>query len=179
MIKFSVTWTGSPDTLIAHFAELPGVVMANVATKVQQLTGELEAQVRSNVTSGHPLYSKTGALLSSIGQTFEADALSAIGSVYSKGVEYAHIQEYGGATPPHEIDPVEATALRFLSKRSIGFRTGAVSGEVVFAQHVDHPGARMPERSFLRRSLAEMRVDIGTQIKQAALDALKREGYPI
>jgi len=31
----------------------------------------------------------------------------------------------------------------------------------------------------LRRSLAEMRVDIGTQIKQAALDALKREGYPI
>ena len=178
-MRFAVTWNRSPETLFAQFDALPGAVMANVAAKVQALTTQLEALVKSNLTAGTPLVEKTGALLHSIGMDFEADALGATGTVFSRGVPYAHIQEYGGTTPEHGIDPVNAKALRFLSRKSVEFKTGSSTGEVVFAQHVEHPGAAMPERSFLRRSLAEMRAEIGAQIKQAAIDALKREGYSI
>ena len=111
-MRFTVTWNRSPETLFAQFDALPGVVLANVAAKVQALTAQLEDLVKTNLTAGTPLVEKTGALLHSIGMDFEADALGATGTVFSRGVPYAHIQEYGGTTPEHGIDPVNAKALR-------------------------------------------------------------------
>jgi hypothetical protein len=43
-----------------------------------------------------------------------------------------------------------------------------MGGKDVFATIVHHPGSTMPERSFMRSSLAEMKDDIVSGIKEAA-----------
>ncbi len=59
---------------------------------------------------------------------------------------YAAIYEYGGQTAPHEIRPVNARALHFMA-----------GGGDVFAMVVHHPGSKIPQRSYMRSSLAELR----------------------
>ena len=48
-------------------------------------------------------------------------------------------------------------------------------GEEVFARVVHHPGSRIPERSYLRSSLAEMAGQIETEMKAAALEAIQAQ----
>jgi hypothetical protein len=50
-----------------------------------------------------------------------------------------------------------------------------VGGKQVFAKIVHHPGSVMPERSFMRSSLAEMRPEIIDGLRQAAVDAMRGE----
>ena len=78
----------------------------------------------------------------------------------SAGVAYAAIQEFGGKTSAHEITPTKAQALAFV-----------VGGDMRFARRVQHPGSNMPERSFLRSSLAELAGEIESQLAAAAGDA--------
>jgi hypothetical protein len=58
-------------------------------------------------------------------------------------VPYGAIQEYGGTTRAHLIQAKNAKALAF-----------TVGGGLRFARRVQHPGSRIPERSFLRSALA-------------------------
>jgi hypothetical protein len=39
-----------------------------------------------------------------------------------------------------------------------------LGGKVVFAKRVNHPGSRMPERSFLRSALYDMESEITRQL---------------
>jgi hypothetical protein len=57
--------------------------------------------------------------------------------------------EFGGIIPPHEIVPDKARALAFL-----------VGGKQAFAARVNLPAVTVPERSYLRASLAEMADEI-------------------
>ena len=45
----------------------------------------------------------------------------------------------------------------------------------VFARIVHHPGSHIPERSYLRSSLAEMADQIETEMKAAVIDALRSQ----
>jgi phage gpG-like protein len=83
-----------------------------------------------------------------------------VGSVFSSGdVKYAAIHEFGGQTAPHLIVPKKAQALAFMGK----------SGNQVFARQVNHPGSKMPERSFLRSALNDMSGEIQRGMKQAVI----------
>lgn len=124
-------------------------------------TKELAARVRQKL-SGEVLHIRSGALLRSIRSEMHEDASSVWGKVYSEGVVYAGIHEYGGVTSPHEIRPKNAKALHFF-----------VGGDEVFAQVVHHPGSRMPERSYLRSSLAEMHDKIVRDIENAVQEEIK------
>lgn len=116
---------------------------------------ELAATVRAKL-SGPVLKVRSGRLLGSIRTEMVEDATSIYGRVYSRGVPYAAIHEYGGQTKPHVIRPVRAQMLRFM-----------VGGKVVFAKSVNHPGSKIPERSYLRSSLAELRAKLEADIFQA------------
>jgi hypothetical protein len=48
----------------------------------------------------------------------------------------------------------------------------SAGGSQVFARSVHHPGSTIPARSYLGSSLAEMRDDIESGLKQAVLEAL-------
>lgn len=100
---------------------------------------------------------KTGALAGSIGVTI--DDLSADVSVriaLSADVKYAAIHEFGGTIPPHQIVPNKAKALAF-----------AIGGKQVLAARVQISTVTMPERSYMRSSLAEMADEIREGLSEA------------
>ncbi|HLY78343.1 MAG TPA: hypothetical protein VKQ70_03145 [Caulobacteraceae bacterium] len=163
----SVTLTGA-DELGAALDGLPPVVQAAIAAKSAALADQLLGLVRQKL-GGEVLQPRTGALAASIGVK-GPDIVDAtvVTTVFSAGdLKYAAIQEYGGVTGPHEILPSRAKALAFLA-----------GGEQVFARVVHHPGSRIPERSYLRASLAEMAAQIEAEMKAAVIDAAQQQMGP-
>jgi phage gpG-like protein len=157
----TVTLAGA-DTLNERLEALPAAVQAVVRAKAADLAQRLRAHVVNDKLSGHVLRSRTGALRASIGAdvTVEGDTVQA--RVFSSGeVKYARIQEYGGRTGAHDIIPNKAKALAFL-----------MGGRTVFAAIVHHPGSTIPERSYLRSSLADMASVIADELKAAVAGAL-------
>jgi phage gpG-like protein len=160
----SVTLTGA-DKLGAKLDDLSPAVLAAVAAKSAALADQLLGLVRQKL-SGAVLKPRTGALAASIG--VEGPAIvgdAVVTTVFSGGdLKYAAIQEYGGVTAAHDILPSRAKALAFLA-----------GGEQVFARIVHHPGSHIPERSYLRASLAEMAAQIEAEMKAAAIDAAQAQ----
>jgi phage gpG-like protein len=159
----SVTLTGA-DALDSQLDALPAAVTAVVAAKSAALAGQLLERARQKL-SGAVLQPRSGALAASLGvdgPTLTADAV--VTTIFAGGdLKYAAIQEYGGVTSPHDILPSRAKALAFMTS----------AGEV-FAKLVHHPGSRIPERSYLRSSLADMAETIDAEMKAAVLDALRQ-----
>ena len=158
----NVTLTGDKE-LIARLDAMPDKVRRALVTKVTALSLKLEAHVKQDKLSGQVLNVRTGALRRSIFSTVDTGVTTVRGKVASSGdVKYAGIHEFGGTTPPHEIVPVKATVLSFM-----------IGGKRVFARRVQHPGSRMPERSFLRSALADMAGEITTGLTDAVRQGLK------
>jgi hypothetical protein len=157
----TVTLVGA-DALIDHFESLPAAVQATVRAKAANLAERLRAHVVDDKLSGQVLRSKTGALAASIGAEVTHDGDRIIARVFSSGdVKYARIQEYGGRTPAHDIVPNKARVLAFIA-----------GGRTVFSTIVHHPGSTIPERSYLRSSLADMAGVITEELGAAVSDAL-------
>jgi len=160
----TVTLTGADD-LGARLDGLPPVVLAAIAAKSADLADQLLTRIRQKL-GGEVLKSRTGALAASIGvEGPDIVGDKVVTTVFSGGdLKYAAIQEYGGVTRPHDILPSRAKALAFMA-----------GGEQVFARIVHHPGSHIPERSYLRSSLAEMADQIETEMKAAVLDAAREQ----
>jgi phage gpG-like protein len=108
------------------------------------------------------LNQKSGALARSIVATMSDDAAHVAVSIASMDIKYAAIHEYGGTIPPHQIVPDKAKALAFL-----------VGGKLAFAARVNLPASAMPERSYMRSSLAEMADEIRDGLSEAVFDSLQ------
>ena len=75
-------------------------------------------------------------------------------------MKYAAIQEYGGKTSAHEILPAKGDVLAFV-----------IGGVQHFARRVEHPGSLIPERSYLRSALDDMKDEILASLTDAATQA--------
>jgi hypothetical protein len=64
--------------------------------------------------------------------------------------------------PPHEIVPDKAKALAFV-----------LGGREMFAARVNLPAVTMPERSYMRSSLAEMADDIAEPMTDVVVEAMQ------
>ena len=145
----NITLAGD-DALQARLDAFPAALADGLAVKAQALSEALADKVRNEKLSGEVLNARSGALRGSIGAEVASDGEAVSASVGSYGdVKYAAIQEYGGKTGAHEILPDKAKALAFLA-----------GGAMRFAVRVEHPGSVIPERSYLRSSLAEMSAEI-------------------
>ena len=148
----------------ARLEAYPPALTAALNAKATELAAALVDLVQNDKLSGAVLNVRSGALRNSIVASISADADDVVASVDSTGdVKYAAIQEYGGKTSAHEILPVKAQALAFVA-----------GGAQRFARRVEHPGSLIPERSYLRSSLDDMRDDILDPLADAAADALER-----
>jgi phage gpG-like protein len=150
------------DDYSASLAGMPDRVRQALSSKANVLAVALEAKIQQKL-SGGVLNTRSGALASSIIATVDessADVAVRIGT--SGDVKYAAIQEFGGTIPPHEIVPDKAKALAF-----------AVGGKQVFTARVNLPAVTMPERSYLRSSLAEMAGEITEDLTQAVVEAIR------
>ena len=122
----------------------------------------LESHIKADKLSGQVLNVRTGNLRRSIfsGVEDNGDTIE-IWAKQSGDVKYGAIHEFGGKTAAHEILPVKAKALHFI-----------VGGKEVFAKIVHHPGSVMPERSYMRSSLEDMKDTIIAGLKDAVLQEL-------
>jgi phage gpG-like protein len=150
------------DTASAALAVLPERVAAALAAKAGELAAALQAKIQQKL-SGEALRMRSGALAGSIGVTIEQSSAGVSVRLFtSPDVKYAAIHEFGGTIPPHQIVPDKAKALAFL-----------LGGKQVFAARVNLPAIAMPERSFMRTSLAEMAEDIRHEFGSAVSEAMQ------
>lgn len=151
----SVTVVGDKE-VITRFKAMPERVGQALRRAVTALALQLEGLVKQKLT-GQVLNVRTGALRRSIAHRVDAQRDRVVGHVFSSGdVRYAAIHEFGGKTPAHDIVPNKAQVLAFV-----------IGGRQIFARVVHHPGSVMPERSYLRSSLADMRHDIEERLAGA------------
>ena len=161
----NVTMTGDKE-LIVSFDEMPRSVNQALYIKIKELALKLEKLVKVGKLNGQVLNRVTGALARSIHNDVVRTSDSVMGHVFSSGdVKYAGIHEYGGTTSPHVILPKKAAVLAFMG----------AGGGMVFTRKVNHPGSRMPERSFLRSSLNDMSSEISLGMKEAVVRAIQQE----
>jgi phage gpG-like protein len=157
---FSIQVDGQQE-VVARFTSMPSKLHAALTKKIWTLAIELATRVRKKL-SGEVLQVRTGALRASINEDVQTTTNSVVARVYSSGdVKYAGIHEFGGVIPAHDTVPNKAKALAFI-----------MGGKQVFAKRVHIPDVHMPERSFLRSSLAEMKDQIIQGMRDAARDGL-------
>jgi len=150
------------DGASAALADMPERVRAALSAKANALAAELEAKIQQKL-AGTVLNARTGALAGSIIATIEDSSANVSVSIATSGdVKYAAIHEFGGTIPPHEIVPDKAKALAF-----------AIGGKQVFAARVNLPAVAMPERSYMRSSLAEMADAIREELAEAVVEAMR------
>jgi phage gpG-like protein len=160
---FALALEGLEETS-ARLNGYPAALQAALGAKAAELAAALTDLVKNDRLSGAVLNSRTGALRDSIATNVTADADGILASVGSEGdVKYAAIQEYGGKTSAHEILPAKADVLAFV-----------IGDAQHFARRVEHPGSLIPERSYLRSALADMKDEILTALADAATEAWER-----
>lgn len=154
----NITITGD-TALIARLNRMPDAIQRSLLRKVTALTFQLQALVKSKLTN-RVLNVRTGMLRDSIFRRVESTSTGVIGRVASSGnVKYAAIHEFGGVIPAHIVRPKTASVLAF-----------QIGGKTVFAKEVHIPAVRMPERSYMRSSLRDMR----TQIQEGLTEAVRQ-----
>lgn len=150
------------DKCSENFAAMPGRLREALSSKLGMLAAALESRIQQKL-SGAVLNQHSGALARSIAVTIDDGGTNIAARIGSAGsVKYAAIQEFGGTIPPHEILPNKARALAF-----------AFGGKQIFAARVNLPAVTMPDRSYLRSSLAEMKDEINEGLQQAMLEVLQ------
>jgi phage gpG-like protein len=135
-MNFNVTLIGDKQ-VVQRFSEMPMKVHQSLLAEITTLALNLQAHVVRDKLQGQVLNHVSGKLQSSINHDVDDNGSSIIGRVYSNNsVSYAGIHEFGGT-----------------------FRTRLGTGK-----GPPKPGGKamgeMPERSFMRSSLADYRQQI-------------------
>lgn len=165
MTILNITITGDAS-LIQGLGRLPSAINQALYQKILTLALKMERNVKVGKLNGQVLNRISGALSRSIQHEVVRTENSVLGKVFSSGdVKYAAIHEYGGVTAPHIIVPKKASVLAFMGS----------NGGMVFAKKVNHPGSKMPERSFLRSTLTDMSTEISLGMKDAVIRAIQKE----
>jgi phage gpG-like protein len=148
--------------LVERLNAMPSTVRVVLRRKVYMLALLLEAMVKEKL-SGPVLNVVSGALRRSITEEVTDNPEQISAKVYSSGdVKYAAIHEYGGVIHIPEIVPVKAKALHFV-----------IGAKDIFAMRVAAHDVHMPERSYMRSSLDQMRQEIVDGMRSAVLEGLR------
>lgn len=149
------------DEVVAKLQRAGSTAHQAIYKLVNELGLRLLAHVKADKLSDQVLHVRTGRLRRSINLQMTDNGSEVIASV-GTNVVYARIHEFGGKTSPHVIEAKNGKALRFES-----------NGMVYYRQRVNHPGSKMPERSFLRSSLEDMRAYIHERLAQGVANVMR------
>lgn len=163
----SVEVSGLQELIVRLQGEADGGMMRRVSDAVSWETKQLEAQVKQNIQN---LFQTPDRMLASISSEVEVGRGEVTGSVTASGLPYLKIQEFGGTVQTPEIVPVNAKVLAFMSSHKLQFGGlgNPQSTDMIFTKKTRAHPTDIPERSFMRRSLAERKADIITSIQLAA-----------
>jgi hypothetical protein len=155
--------------LKARLGAMSPAVQNRLRVFMARFTNEVRDQVKANIAER---FKSTGPLYQGVRSEQIEERDSITGRVYVEGVPYAAIQEYGGVTPPHVIEAVNGKALAFMSPASLGLSSGGGSNALVMVKKVNHPGSRIPERTYARLALVQMRGGFEDGIREVVSDGL-------
>lgn len=133
-------------------------VRDRVRTDVTRLTIQLQAKVKADKLSGQVLHVRTGRLRRSINALVRETPTSVVGQV-GTNVPYGTIHEYGGTV----------TVRAHMRQQTMVFGHPIVPITVAVAAHT----ATLPERSFLRSALREMRPQILATLRAGVAEATR------
>lgn len=168
MTTVSVAITGDA-ALISRLQAMPGKVHTSLLSKMHILSIALEAHITDEKLSGQVLNIVTGNLKRSVFQVVEDSKEVITATVASSSdVKYAAIHEFGGI-----IKHPGGTAYIYTGKWGDGavqFVSNAnATAEMPRTKPHDIP---MPERSFMRSSLSDMKEAIIAGLKQSLVEGL-------
>lgn len=166
---FTMRRTG--HDLTVTFGALPEKVRAEVAWELRMLTDLLREMVIGKL-SGEVLRAITGRLRGQVRSSLDVSGEVMVGRVYMDGdTTVAMVHEYGGQGP-YVIVPIKAQALAFVAggRGTLSGGPKTLAPGLVFAKRVNHPP--LPERSYLRSSLVQMKPTVETGFKTALARAL-------
>lgn len=157
MSFFEVTVRGDKE-LVAKLGAMPDRVRKELRREVNYLAIKMLIKIQGKLR-GPVLHYITGQLFRSIQQRVTETASSITARLFSAGdVKYAGIHEFGGTINIPEIRPVNALALKF-----------SVGGQEIFRKFARAHTVTMPERSFMRSSLDDMRQEIVEGMREAVM----------
>ncbi len=158
-----LTVTVDDKKLIQQLDAMPAKIRDALYKTVFTLALKLQKHIVYDKLQGQVLNHRSGKLQQSIQNEVTQSSQGILGRVFSSGdVKYAAIHEFGGRTAPHVIEAKNGEALAFM-----------FNGKQAFFKKVNHPGSVMPQRSFMRSSLRDMRPEIIESIKKAVGEATK------
>jgi len=121
---------------------MPIVIQKLALTAMFRAASLVEAEAKNNLR-GRVLNVQSGSLFNSIQKKVGIDSDGNVFSdVFSTGVPYAKIHEFGGLIPAHFVAPRNKKALHWQS-----------GGKDFFSKGHMIPDIEMPERSYLRSAL--------------------------
>lgn len=135
---------------------MPDKLRAAFLKKTYALAERLKSKVQQNLTN-KLLNIRSGNLVRSIFQQVSNETNEVSGRVYSSGLPYARIQEYGGQTKAHVIEAVKGKALAF-----------NMGGKQVFFKRVNHPGSTIKGVRYMGSAFDAMKHEIKEGYEQAA-----------
>jgi phage gpG-like protein len=149
-----ITASFDATTLIAKLQQAPKL-RKEIEKTIEQNAQAVAERAREKV-SGEVLHERSGRLRAGI-----AVAVSGLSARVTSDALYARIQEYGGRNEMPDIVANAAKALAF-----------AYQGRLVFAKSaVAHP-VNIPQRSYLRSSLAEQSQLFLDDLRRNVIDSL-------
>jgi len=151
-----ITISVDDRAIIARLSYMPDKLRAAFLKKTYALAEKLKSKVQQNLTN-RILKIQTGKLSRSIFEQVTNSTNEVSGRVYSSGVPYAAIQEYGGQTKAHVIEAKNGKALAF-----------NLGGKQVFFKHVNHPGSHIPAHRYMGQAFDAMKPEISTGYQDAA-----------
>lgn len=162
-MKLTADVVGSSQ-VIERIKRITPNVRSALEQKVQRLTIQLQIHVVADKLQGQVLNVRTGRLQRSINQALVKSPDSVTG-VVSTAVKYARPHEYG-FTGNVNVREHLRTITQAFGKQLKSPVTSTVQAHTM--------KMNLPERSFLRSALADMREDIVTGIQQAAIEGAKK-----
>lgn len=147
-----------------RFRALPDGVLSRVADSIGRLILRLQRKVMQDKLTGQVLKVRTGTLRRSIDQRLVTDSDSVAGIV-STNVKYGKAHEYGS-----DKTVTVREHLRLVKKA-----WGKELKHPVWATVKAHSMKQnLPERSFLRSALADMKPEIIADLNKAAAEGIKQ-----
>lgn len=142
--------------VMARLDAMPQKLRAAILKKTYALAEKLKSKAQQNLTN-RILNIRTGKLVRSIFEQVTNSGSEVSGRVYSSGLPYAAIQEFGGQTRPHVIEATKAKALAF-----------TMGGAQLFAMRVNHPGSKIPASRYMGQAFDAMKPEIKEGYEEAA-----------
>jgi phage gpG-like protein len=148
-------------SIMARLSYMPDKLRAAFLKKTYALAEKLKSKVQQNLTN-KLLQIRTGKLSRSIFEQVTNSTNEVSGRVFTSGVPYARIQEYGGQTKAHIIEAKNGKALMF-----------NMGGKQVFFKRVNHPGSNIKGVHYMGQAFDAMKPEIKEGYQEAAREGTR------